>query len=127
MKCHSCQGVRSKHTRYCLRCYIKEAVRKTLGIRDNEQKEQYANLLYKKLANQNFTCVYTGRRLIPGQNMSLDHILPKSLFPEIAADIDNLVWVDLSCNIAKNNLLPGNFLEICQDVVRTSSPILYSK
>lgn len=123
-RCHSCNKEPLEHTRYCLHCYIKECVRKTLKLAKNEDKEHYANILLTKLQNQNFECAYTGRKLTPGINMSLDHILPSSIFPEHLREIDNLVWCDLSCNIAKNNLLPANFLELCQDVVYTRSELL---
>lgn len=123
-RCHSCTKDSLENTRYCLHCYIKECVRKTLKLVKDEDKEHYASILLDKLQNQNFECVYTGRRLTPGINMSLDHILPSSIFPEQFRDIDNLVWCDLSCNIAKNNLLPENFLELCQAVVYTRSELL---
>lgn len=123
-RCHSCTKESLTATRYCLHCYIKECVRKTLKLVKDEDKEHYANILLTKLQNQNFECVYTGRRLTPGINLSLDHILPSSIFPEQFRDIDNLVWCDLSCNIAKNNLLPEKFLELCQDVVCKRSELL---
>lgn len=125
-RCHSCNGTALSTTRYCLRCYIKDCVRKTLLITDPIAKNEFATLLLTKLDNQNHHCVYTNRLMVPGINMSLDHILPKSLYPEGFRELNNLVWVDKSCNIAKNNLLPNDFLEMCQDVVVTSSPILQS-
>lgn len=125
-RCHSCDNRALQTTRYCLRCYIKETVRKTLHVTDQQEKEHYASLLLKKLQLQNFECVYTGRQLVPGKNLSLDHILPSSVYPEGLKELDNLVWVDLSCNIAKNNLLPENFLALCEDVVVTKSSLLSS-
>ena len=62
--------------------------------------------------------------MTPGVNMSLDHILPKSLYPDGLRELDNLVWVDKSCNIAKNNLLPVDFLSLCEDVITCRSEIL---
>lgn len=120
-RCHSCNNKALTTTRFCLRCYIRDCVRKTLEVRDKQQKEHLTDLLLVKLRQQNHQCIYTGRRLIPGVNLSLDHILPKSLFPEGFRRLDNLVWVDLSVNIAKNNLLPKDFLEMCEDVVYTKS------
>lgn len=124
MRCHSCSNIRLETTRYCLLCYIKDTVRKTLVITEKKSKEELAKQLLLKLQNQNFTCVYTARQLVPGKNMSLDHILPKSVYPEGLRELNNLVWVDKSCNIAKNNLLPQNFLELCQDVVVCKSAYL---
>ena len=64
--------------------------------------------------------------MVPGVNMSLDHILSKSLYPDGFRELSNLVWVDKSCNIAKNNLLPNDFLSLCEDVVLYRSNILQS-
>lgn len=126
MKCHSCSNKRLETTRYCLRCYIKDCVRKTLLVTEKLEKEELTRQLYTKLQKQNFTCAYTARQLIPGKNLSLDHILPKSVYPDGIKDISNLVWVDLSCNIAKNNLLPENFYHLCEDVVYQKSTLLVS-
>lgn len=123
-RCHSCKGNRSRHTRYCLRCWIRDTVRRTCKVTDKEAKELLTTQLHQKLLQQNFTCVYTGRRLIPGQNMSLDHILPSSLYPEGLTELDNLVWCDLTVNVAKNNLLPNQFLVMCKDVVYYKQTIL---
>jgi len=123
-KCHSCSSTRETNSRYCLSCWIEDCVRKTLKVTEKQEKKRIANLLHQKLKNQNFTCCYTARPLITGINLSLDHILPSSIFPEGLADLDNLVWVDLSCNVAKSNLLPKNFLELCEAVVRTRSTLL---
>lgn len=101
-----------------------DCTRKTLEIRDKPTKELYTKYLLQKLEKQNFECVYTARKLIAGKNLSLDHILPKSVYPEGLRDLDNLVWVDLAVNIAKNNLLPENFLDMCQDVVLHNSDLL---
>jgi hypothetical protein len=126
-RCHSCNRQCLEHTRYCLKCYISESVRKTLGITDKQEKKHFCSILYLKLLKQSGECVYTGRQLIPGKNMSLDHVLPSSIYPEGLQEVDNLVWCDLTVNIAKNNLLPHNFLELCQDVVSTKSKHLISK
>lgn len=105
-------------------CWIKQSVRQTLDIKDKQQKEHYASLLLKKLKQQNHQCAYTGKPLTAGVNLSLDHILPKSEFPELRTKLNNLVWVDLRVNQAKNNLMPSNFRQMCEDVVYYQSEIL---
>lgn len=124
MKCHSCKGIRLKHTRYCLDCYIKECVRKTLKVTDLREKETLKEQLLSKLIQQNYICAYTGLRLIPGINMSLDHVLPVSTNPEKLKELSNLVWIDIQCNMAKRNLLPSQFLALCEAVVLKQSSIL---
>ena len=123
-RCHSCNNQALKTSRYCLNCWIKDCVRKTLGVKEKEHKERLANMLLQKLKKQKHECAYTGRKLVAGVNLSLDHILPKSQFPDLKSKIDNLVWVDLSVNVAKNNLLPKDFLSMCEDVVVYRSEIL---
>ena len=120
-RCHSCKGKALNTSRYCLNCWVRDCVRKTLGVKDKQEKERLANLLLKKLKLQKHQCAYTGRKLVAGVNLSLDHILPKSEFPHMK---DNLVWVDLSVNVAKSNLLPKDFLSMCEDVVVYRSDIL---
>lgn len=122
--CHSCSNKALSTTRYCLRCWIKDCVRKTLGVKQKDEKERLTDLLYQKLKKQNHRCVYTGRVLIAGVNLSLDHILPKSQFANLNTNLDNLVWVDLSVNVAKNKLLPKDFLSMCEDVVVYRSDLL---
>lgn len=124
MKCHSCKGKRLKHTRYCLDCYIKECVRKTLKVTDLREKETLKEQLLNKLIQQNYTCAYTGIRLIPGINMSIDHIFPVSINPEKIKEIDNLIWIDVHCNMAKRNLLPSEFMDLCIAVVSHQSELL---
>lgn len=121
MKCHSCCAESLPTTRYCLFCFVKEAVRKTLGITDSTIKTEFAAILLEKLHQQNFKCFYTQRDLVPGVNLSLDHVLPKSWYPEGRTDIDNLVWTDLRCNQAKNNLPLSAFVSLCEDVVKNKA------
>ena len=123
-RCHSCKVKALNTSRYCLNCWVKDCVRKTLGVKDKQEKERFANLLLKKLKLQKHQCAYTGRKLVAGVNLSLDHILPKSDFPHMKDSLDNLVWVDLSVNVAKSNLLPKDFLSMCEDVVVYRSEIL---
>ena len=59
----------------------------------------------------------TGRELIPGENISPDHILPRAKFPELADDIDNIHLVDYYVNRAKSDLLVEDFVEMCREVV----------
>ena len=123
-RCHSCNEKALSTSRFCLKCWMLDCVRNTLDIKDKQQKEHYANLLLIKLKLQNHQCAYTGKQLTAGINLSLDHILPKSSFPELSQKLNNLVWVDLRVNQAKNNLLPSNFRQMCEDVVVYRSDIL---
>ena len=70
--------------------------------------------LYDKLYSQNFTCPYTGEKLILGVNAWIDHILPRSRFPDQETSLDNLQWVSKKANLAKHNLTKDEFLDLCR-------------
>jgi hypothetical protein len=68
------------------------------------------------LEAQNFRCHYTGVELIPGQNASLDHRIPRSRGGD-PFDIDNCVWCDRLINAFKNDLTEDEFVARCRTVV----------
>src|SRR5688572_11071875 len=49
-----------------------------------------AKKLKEKLVSQNYTCPYTGEKLVIGSNCHLDHIYPTSRFPELKNNIANV-------------------------------------
>lgn len=61
------------------------------------------------LQDQNYTCPYTGLRLVKGVNASVDHKNPKSKFPNQRSSIENIEWVDLHVNNVKQNLTKEEF------------------
>jgi 5-methylcytosine-specific restriction endonuclease McrA len=67
--------------------------------------------------SQNGICVYTGRVLTIGLDASVDHIKPKSVYPELRHDIKNMQFISLRANRAKLTLSHQEFLELCHDVV----------
>lgn len=74
--------------------------------------EKYAKLLRQKMVDQNHLCPYTGKELILGRNCSINHIKPKSRFPELANDIDNIEWVLTSINRQKHTKTKEEFQKI---------------
>jgi len=58
--------------------------------------------LLELLENQNHTCPYTGKKLILGENCTLDHIVPKSRGG--INEVDNLQWVFCSEFVNVNTL-----------------------
>ena len=69
--------------------------------------------LRELLEKQDFICPLTGRELVPGENASLDHIIPKSRGGP--NKIGNLQWLDNNINFAKRNLLPDEFAQLISD------------
>jgi 5-methylcytosine-specific restriction endonuclease McrA len=62
------------------------------------------------LIQQNFTCPYTGDKLVLGVNASIDHIKPKKRFPELASDINNIEWVSFRVNYHKYDCTKEEFI-----------------
>jgi hypothetical protein len=71
-------------------------------------------ILKEILERQNYTCPYTGKKLIPGLNASIDHKNPRARFPEQYSLIENIEWVDLFVNNAKNTMTKDEFISFCK-------------
>ena len=71
----------------------------------------------EKLVDQNWKCPISGRLLVLGVNASIDHILPKSKYPEKAQDIENIQWVDKNVNYAKYDLTQDELVQLCREIV----------
>jgi NMD protein affecting ribosome stability and mRNA decay len=94
----------------CQSCYLKHISQSNLGSR------KYADALLAKLEGQNYKCSYTGDNLILGDNAWVDHIMPRSRFPELAGDIDNIEWVTEAVNRMKQNQMPDEFLSLIKQI-----------
>jgi len=97
----------------CQTCWFKQTAIPRMG-----SVEKYREL-QAKFEEQRGVCPYTGRNLVLGLNTSLDHIRPVSLFPELKDDLDNLVFVDTSANLAKNTLSVEEFKQLVIDLYAT--------
>lgn len=97
----------------CRRHWLTQAAWRA-GVRAKKAWRLIENLLKK----QNGRCPYTGRRLVPGKNASLDHINPRSLYPKLQGKISNLEWVDLEVNRAKRALSRQAFISLCRTVAK---------
>lgn len=110
--CASCsKPVISVSRIYCEDHWFKHKAKEHLGdwFRGYELKQ--------KLVDQNYTCPYTGEKLVIGVNANLDHIMPSSRYPELEHDIDNLQWVSKKANDAKDAMTPDEFIAFCQLVI----------
>jgi hypothetical protein len=101
----------AKHLVHCLHCWAGQVASARLGSR------KHGLAILEKLEQQQYRCAYTGRHLIPGKNISLDHVIPVAQAPELAGDVDNVVWCDLSANVAKYDLSRNDFVQLCKEVV----------
>lgn len=68
---------------------------------DATVREALVEHLADQYALQEGRCAYTGEKLEPGKTAHIEHIFPKSKYPELAAEPTNLVWVSEVANTAK--------------------------
>lgn len=96
----------------CRDCYLKCVSRLNTGRSSDWEA------LLQKFYEQHQMCALTGEKLELGRNAHVDHILPKSRFPELADDVDNLQWVSDIANQAKRDLTTPEFIALCEKVVK---------
>lgn len=99
-------------SRTCGRCFCRGVSK--FHFKTYSRTEELIGLL----ESQHSLCPYTGKKLVLGENCTLDHILPRSR--DGANDIDNLQWVFCSefmnVNILKWNMTDQEFRELIQMV-----------
>ena len=111
--CKVCGGEKLPHGKsLCEKHYYNQAIRHAIK---SPGKDAYL-IAKQKMIDQNFTCPYTGVELVLGLNCEFDHIYPRSRYPELENDPDNLIWVLDIVNQVKRNKTPFEFLEMCQEI-----------
>ncbi len=120
-KCRDCgedaittnRSLRGKErSQYCRDCYLKMLARMTLGSGKKWE------VLLDKLEACNWTCPYTGDRLILGDNLSFDHKNPVCRFPEQKGDPDNIEPCTWQINLMKRDLTKEEFLAMIEQIAR---------
>jgi hypothetical protein len=106
MDCYTNRVIRTK---LCQKCYLRISSGRHLGNRDRWKE------LLDLLERQNFKCPYTGDNIVLAVNDSVDHILPRSLYPDKSKDIDNIRWVTRTINHMKYDLLHDDF---CAEIIK---------
>ena len=71
--------------------------------RDFYKSSAWRKLRYKALKHYEATCMCCGASRESGDQIHVDHILPRSKFPELALDFKNIQILCQSCNMAKSN------------------------
>lgn len=64
---------------------------------------QWKQLRYRALKELGNVCMLCGGSPRTGSIIHVDHILPRSIYPELALDIKNLQILCLECNEGKSN------------------------
>ena len=94
----------------CQTCYFKHISRYGLD------SAKYADVLCRIFKDQEHKCPYTGEDLVLGGNAWLDHIMPRSRFPELANDPDNIEWVTERVNRMKQDRTHDEFLVLVKQI-----------
>ena len=81
----------------------KEEVKKPKKKTSFYKTRAWLDLRYKVFLHYEATCMCCGASRESGDQMHVDHILPRSLFPELALDFDNMQVLCQGCNMAKSN------------------------
>lgn len=98
--------IKHTETALCEKHYLRRKAAENLGKRDLWIG------LKDLLVKQNYKCAWTGDDLILGLNDSIDHKNPKSKFPGMFGDINNIEWVTRTVNITKNDLTSEEFEQL---------------
>ena len=67
---------------------------------------EWKELRYIILSNNPKKCMLCGRR---GKSLHVDHIKPRSIYPELELDINNLQILCGECNLGKSNRFTHDF------------------
>lgn len=73
------------------------------------QTKEWKNIRYEALIKYGNRCQCCGASPRKGASLHVDHIRPRSIYPEFALSIDNLQILCEPCNIAKSNTNETNW------------------
>ena len=121
-KCQKCKGDRLDFSAFCMTHWCQSILRTSLGLR-LPLLTHYSDILIERLRLQDFKCFYSSLPLTPGLNASIEHVKPRSFYPNLVDDLDNLVWVRVEINKMRSNLPISTFLDFCNACV-TSPKLL---
>lgn len=87
--------------------FLNEALardRRTTPAKDFYQSRDWASARYAALLRAEGRCACCGAARADGATLHVDHIKPRSKFPELALSLDNLQVLCDMCNVAKSNI-----------------------
>lgn len=65
--------------------------------------EEWRRVRYSAIRSNDGRCECCGDRPTPGNPLHVDHIKPRSKFPDLALERDNLQVLCANCNLGKGN------------------------
>lgn len=108
-------------TRQCQTCYLKLSSCNRFG------SIKHWKALLSILESQEYRCAYTGDKLVLGVNDSIDHILPRSRYPDLTLEISNIQWTTRVVNTMKLNLLDCEFLSVIEKIAKHLRDSLHNR
>lgn len=107
------ESFRMMYTMYIARYYSKDAFQEQLDITKMVvtnlpgskfyKTREWQNIRYEALKKHGNECFACGRSPKDGVQIHVDHILPRSIFPNKALTLSNLQILCKDCNTAKSN------------------------
>jgi len=94
------------------RGFLNEALarnKKTTRAGDFYSSKQWASVRYAALIRADGRCKCCGASAADGARLHVDHIKPRSKFPELALSLDNMQVLCDMCNVAKSNIDQTNW------------------
>ncbi len=117
--CKKCSKPRMQHSLLCeLHWY--GTIAYNAGLRDSIED---GKLLKEIMEKQRYTCPYSGEKLVPGVNCSLDHIKPKSRFPLLTTDISNMEWTTKLVNRSKYDMTKEEYYLFIEKILKNRVPV----
>lgn len=101
---------------FCEKHWLAQAAWRA-GLRGKEKWR----IVKQILERQDYTCPYTGRKLVIGENASIDHKNPRAAFVDQVGLESNLEWVDGDVNWAKHSMTREEFIAFCRLVVERNA------
>ena len=79
---------------------IKDESARPLGFYDSREWRRVRFMVLRKYG---FVCMACGAKPLPGIPLHVDHVKPRSKYPELELSIDNLQVLCRDCNLGKSN------------------------
>jgi hypothetical protein len=105
-QCASCSQKRLPTSKLCMKHFVYHII--NFWKIPKEEKEKLISALINKFEYSEGSCFYTGLKLIPGFNASIDHRIPQAKGGKHV--IENLEWVHKCINFMKNDLSEKEFI-----------------
>ena len=109
----------------CLMCVKGKSVQrekpsqvKSRPINKFYQSREWKDLRYQAFVKHGNRCMCCGGSPQDGYKLQVDHIKPRSYYPELALDINNLQILCASCNLGKFDIDETDWRQHMEEIVK---------